>query len=308
VSGLILHHFDLSPFAEKIRKVFGVKNIDWYSVQIPMIMPKPDLMPLTGGYRKTPVLQIGADTYCDTSLIVDVLEDLYPAPTLFGSGRLTNHAFQTWSDREVFPFSAALSLHENAENLPDSVIRDRREYFSFLDFEKFEADAPHFRAQFAAHATKINEQLSDNRDFLLGRAPEWADINACLNIWTAHGHIPGAARMFDGLGHMNAWYARMTELGEGRRTEVDAHYALDVAQKSTPDPVESPDTCSGAGEAAVGTTVTVTPTDYGCVPVTGTLADVSATRISISRSSGRTGDVNVHFPRTGFRVEAMNGR
>ena len=63
MSDLILHHFDASPFAEKIRLVFGLKNLSWNSVELPMIMPKPDLTALTGGYRKTPVLQIGAEVY-----------------------------------------------------------------------------------------------------------------------------------------------------------------------------------------------------------------------------------------------------
>jgi hypothetical protein len=58
---LILHHFDLSPYAEKVRTLLGLKALAWRSVQIPMVMPKPDLIALTGGYRKTPVLQIGAD-------------------------------------------------------------------------------------------------------------------------------------------------------------------------------------------------------------------------------------------------------
>ncbi len=57
---IILHHFDRSPFSEKIRVVFGHKGLSWKSVRIPQIMPKPDLMPLTGGYRRTPVMQIGA--------------------------------------------------------------------------------------------------------------------------------------------------------------------------------------------------------------------------------------------------------
>ena len=50
------------------------KGLAWRSVEIPMVMPKPELMPLTGGYRKTPVLQIGAEVYCDTSLILAEIE------------------------------------------------------------------------------------------------------------------------------------------------------------------------------------------------------------------------------------------
>jgi glutathione S-transferase len=50
----------------------------WGSVEIPVIMPKPDLTALTGGYRKTPVLQIGADIYCDSQLIMRELEAAAP--------------------------------------------------------------------------------------------------------------------------------------------------------------------------------------------------------------------------------------
>ena len=83
---LVLHHFDWSPYAEKVRVVLGIKGLAWHSVQIPMVMPKPDLTALTGGYRKTPVLQIGADIYCDSSLIAQELERRYPTPTLFPDG------------------------------------------------------------------------------------------------------------------------------------------------------------------------------------------------------------------------------
>jgi glutathione S-transferase len=55
MTDIILHHFDISPFAEKIRLAFGIKNLSWHSVEIPLVMPKPDLTALTGGYRKTPV-------------------------------------------------------------------------------------------------------------------------------------------------------------------------------------------------------------------------------------------------------------
>src|SRR5436190_12933567 len=66
---LIFHHYDPSPFSEKVRLVLGLKRLAWSSVIVPMVLPKPDLVPLTGGNRRTPVLQIGADVYCGTNLI-----------------------------------------------------------------------------------------------------------------------------------------------------------------------------------------------------------------------------------------------
>ena len=82
----ILHHYPMSPFAEKARLMLGYKRLPWCSVIIPPVMPKPDVVSLTGGYRKTPILQIGADVYCDTALIARVLEARQPTPTLYPLG------------------------------------------------------------------------------------------------------------------------------------------------------------------------------------------------------------------------------
>ena len=49
---LILHHYADSPFSEKVRLIFGYKRPGLASVIIPAIMPKPDVVALTGGYRR----------------------------------------------------------------------------------------------------------------------------------------------------------------------------------------------------------------------------------------------------------------
>ena len=43
----ILHHYPASPFAEKIRTMLGFKRLGWKSVQIPVVLPKPDVVALT---------------------------------------------------------------------------------------------------------------------------------------------------------------------------------------------------------------------------------------------------------------------
>ena len=83
---IILHQYATSPFSEKIRKIFAHKKITWRSVEQPVIMPKPKLVPLTGGYRRIPVLQIGADVWCDTGIIVRKIEELNPTPTIYPEG------------------------------------------------------------------------------------------------------------------------------------------------------------------------------------------------------------------------------
>ena len=49
---IILHQYDASPYAYKARICMGFKKLAWRAVEIPMVMPKPLLMPLTGGYRQ----------------------------------------------------------------------------------------------------------------------------------------------------------------------------------------------------------------------------------------------------------------
>ena len=71
MADLILHQYATSPFSEKIRLLMGAKGLAWQAVEIPPIMPKPDVVALTGGYRRTPILQVGADIYCDTALICE---------------------------------------------------------------------------------------------------------------------------------------------------------------------------------------------------------------------------------------------
>ena len=121
---IILHHFDASPFSEKIRAIFGFKGISWQSVRIPRIMPKPDLMPLTGGYRRTPVMQIGADVFCDTQIIIREIERRFPSPTLFPSGHAgVPWALALWTDRTLFQNTVNLVFGTLGQRSPRNLSR-----------------------------------------------------------------------------------------------------------------------------------------------------------------------------------------
>ena len=137
-SAIILHHFDQSPFSEKIRVIFGFKRLAWKSVRISRIMPRPDLMPLTGGYRRTPVMQIGADIYCDTQIIIRELETRFPAPTLFPGGNAgVPWALGMWTDRAFFQSTVNLVFGTLGDRVPQNFIEDRGR----LRGAKFDVDA-----------------------------------------------------------------------------------------------------------------------------------------------------------------------
>ena len=123
---IILHEYHTSPYAEKIRLALRLKNLAYSRVEIPVIMPRPDLMPLTGGYRRTPVLQIGADIFCDTAIILRELEARFPMPAL----KLPGHEglaqmVAGWTDGRWFQSSVAVIFGERGDSVPDAFRKDR---------------------------------------------------------------------------------------------------------------------------------------------------------------------------------------
>jgi glutathione S-transferase len=298
---LILHHFDLSPFAEKVRLVLGLKGLSWRSVEIPMVMPKPFLTALTGGYRKTPVLQIGADVYCDTRLIAVTLESLHPSPTLFPNGeRGMSLALTAWSDRSFFEPGAGLSMGLNKRGLPAEVIEDRKAFFNFMDFDALETDISHLTTQFRAHADLVDQQLMGRR-FLFGEAPGWGDINAYFPVWMARANIPTAAAILAPFERLQAWEARMLAIGHGERTEMTAGEAHDAARLATPKPGRGIDGADPLGLRS-GDQVVVAADDYGRDPVAGELITLGLHEVAIRRFDAAVGTVVVHFPRIGYRI------
>jgi len=296
----ILHHFDWSPYAEKVRVLLGIKRLAWASVQIPMVMPKPDLTALTGGYRKTPVLQIGADIYCDTSRIATELEARWPEPTLFpDGGRGLAVGLATWADRFFEP-GAGLSMSGN-DQLPADLLQDRREFFSHMDFSSFAQRTPHMYAQALAHAALLEDQLADGRAYLGGEHPGLVDATAYYVLWMLRGFIPSMPARLASYRRLVRWEERVRGLGHGRRREIDAAEALALARSSRPDPTGGVDSADGLH---AGQRVTVTPDDYGKVPVSGELVTLDARRIAVRRRDERAGEVVVHFPRIGYVVAA----
>ncbi len=301
----ILHHHDPSPFAEKIRLVFGMKALQWRSVQIPMVMPRPQLMPLTGGYRKVPVLQFGADIYCDTRLIARELERRFPHPTIFGAGSEgLALALSAWSDRAFFDPGAGLSMGLNKSMIPTEVIEDRKSFFNFMNFDQLESDIPHLFTQFRAHLELVDRMLADGRDYILGDGPTFADIDAYFPVWMARGNIGQARPLLAPFSHLLRWEGRMQAIGNGDRMDIDPADALEVAREAAPAPCRGVDTDDPLG-LAEGVRVSVTPDDYGRIPVHGELVTLKIAEVAIRRSAPEVGEVVVHFPRTGYRIERV---
>jgi glutathione S-transferase len=177
---LILHHYPLSPFAEKIRLMLGLKGLTWRSVTIPMIMPKPDLVALTGGYRRTPVLQIGADIYCDTALIGDVLEQRVPEQALFPTAQKgLARVLAQWADTTLFQTAMAYNFQPAGATAlfpdPDQLkifVADR----AVMRNNAPRMPAPDATAAYKSYLRRIASML-EHQPFLLGEHPCIADFS-----------------------------------------------------------------------------------------------------------------------------------
>jgi glutathione S-transferase len=302
-SPIILHHFQKSPFSEKVRVVFGLKNIEWTSVLISRIMPRPDLMPLTGGYRRTPVMQIGADIYCDTQVIIRELERRFPKPTLFPKGyEGVGWATAMWTDRSFFQNTVNLVFGSLADQVPQDFIADREK----LRGAKFDVAAmtsaiPQMRDQFRAHMQWVDAQLADGRTWMGGDKAGLCDVNAYMNIWYVRAHLANADEMLAEFAATRAWEARLRAVGHGRSSEMSTAAALDIAAAATPQTAELSDPNDPNGRKP-GDRVEVMPDDYGKVKVSGEIVALSSQHIAIRRRDPRAGEVIVHFPRAGFLV------
>ena len=311
MSALILHHYPTSPFAEKVRLIMGYKKLSWQGVTIPMVMPKPDLMPLTGGYRRTPVLQIGADIYCDTSLICTMLDHVQPEPSLYGShAKGLVRTVAQWADNIVFPaamgynFQPAGAAHVFASTDPEVV-----KVFA-QDRQAMRGGASRMPAADATGAYKnylrrVSSML-EGQDFVLGSQPTLADFSIYHSVWFTVIKVPLLAGILDTTPLVKAWVARMQAFGHGNNSELSTTEALNVAHDATPLDV-SKEVFQDEHGIPLGTQVIVQAESFGTEPTRGELVAASRTRYSLRRNDPSTGTVHVHFPRNGFilkRVEA----
>ncbi|MGE0658445.1 MAG: glutathione S-transferase family protein [Reyranellaceae bacterium] len=303
MSELILHHYDYSSFSEKIRLIFGLKSLSWRSVIIPAVAPKPDLTPLTGGYRRTPVLQIGADVFCDTALIARELERRFPQPTLFpGNQRGLTAALAMWIEEPFFWPMARFVTGRNAEKAGATFHADRAAMRNKPDpgIARIKADAdrqlPAMRIQFAW----LDDMLADGRRYMLGDAPGLLDFTCYHAVWFLDGFEPNTWPDLRDYRNIVAWMKRVAAIGHGRRREMDAKEALSIARKAVPEtPPPSP---AIPPECRLEGRISIRATDNSQEAVIGEVVYCDTDEVAIARHDETVGDVIVHFPRMKYSI------
>lgn len=299
---IILHHYAASPFSEKVRLTLGRKGLAWRAVEQPTIMPKPDLVPLTGGYRKIPVMQIGADVYCDSQCIIREIERRHPSPTVFPGGEATHMAFAFWADRVLFQTAVGVIFGQVGDQVPQEFLDDRSKLMGQkFDVAQMKAAVPMLRDSLRAQLGWLEAQLQDGRPFLLGQEPGLADFTTYHPIWFLKSFYPPAAEELARTPGVAAWSDRVAAIGHGDCRPMEPADALAVARDNAPATAPALDSGDPNGRKP-GDRVAVLPDDYGRDPVAGEIVFHSAQEIAIRRQDPGVGEVVVHFPRAGFLV------
>ena len=308
MSEIILHHYPQSPVAEKVRVVLGIKQLNWRSVEIPRIPPKPDLMPLTGGYRRTPVMQVGADIYCDSQCIIRELQRRFPNPTLYpGGGADLLWALSRWTDEAVFKLAITVVLGA-AEELPEAFAADRGRLYFGPDFkiEQLQQALAQALAQLRAQFGWIEQRLESGRQHILGDEPGLPDALCYYLVWFLRGRYAGGPDFLSQFPKLLAWEERVKAIGHGQSTDMTSNEALEIACNASSETPEKTDP-GDPQQLAPGMQVGVVPADDGGDPtVTGVIVSVDAETIAIRRNDGQVGEVVVHFPRVGYSVTPVS--
>ena len=294
---IVLHHYDTSPFSEKVRVVLGIKGLSWRSVIQPVIMPKPDLIPLTGGYRRIPVMQIGADIYCDSQVILAEIERRHPTPPVV---RGADWAVNLWADRLWFQATVVVIFAEMGDAAPKEFIADREKLSGRpFDTAAMKAAAPIMRPQWRAYAAWLEDGLQAS-DFLGGDTPSLADVASWMNVWWLSGASRQTAEeLLTGLDRTRAWRDRIRAIGHGTRREMASAEAVKIANTTEPAPHVACDRDDPSG-LQQGDRVVVQADDYGRDPVEGVLVGLTRDRVTLARECGELDVVHVHFPRAGY--------
>lgn len=304
----ILHHYPPSLFSEKIRVLFGYLRLEWQSVIIAPIMPRPFLMPLSGGYRKTPIMQIGANVYCDTQVICRALARIAGNSTLYAAGFPAERVAQ-WADSDLFRTVVALNFRESAITAQMSQLSPEAVAAFQKDRAELSAGAPIVgvpptaaEAHFQEYLQSLESSLEGG--FLFGEVPSIADFSVYHCLWFVDGN-PVNKSMLAEWPNVRDYMERVRRFGHGRFTELSAEAAHGIGKRAEPVP---PDHARVDARLALtlkaGQNVAVSATDYGRNPIAGSLIKWTAEEIVILRKDAEVGNIMVHFPNTGFSVSA----
>ncbi len=305
MSDIILHHYAGSLFSEKIRLMLGYLKLPWHSVVTAPIMPRPLLMPLTGGYRRTPTMQQGADIWCDTKIIAERLAEIAGDERVHGG--FVSRRVAEWADSHLFrvvvsvtfqPRAVAATMSTLSSTQVEAFQKDRAELTKGAPIVTIAPDVA--EAHLVHYLLELDATLASSGAFLFGSAPQIADFSVYHCLWLIANNST-VAPLLARYPNVTTWRARMAAFGHGQHADMTAEEALAIGTRADPEPIPATATELPSG-FELGQQAAVVPTDYGLFPVRGELVICSPREYAVRRHDPAAGDIVVHFPRQGFAL------
>jgi len=305
MSAFILHHYWPSPFAHKVRIALNMIGAPWTSVEIPRVPPKPLLMPMTAGYRRTPVMQTGADIHCDTQNIARALGEAGYEDKLFPDGsRGQVMALSSWIDQAIVELAIRIVITTSIGTAPAEFIKDRGDLYFGPGWSEatLKAELPAVILQLSAQLDQIEAALSD-QPFLTGDRPSWADAGIAFLAWLLRGRWDGGVDLLARYPAIERVESALATNASDHDPTMTAEEALAIARDATP--LSPTGLHNPASNLTPGQNVVIRPKAHSSDPdITGSLRYLDPTRVSIDHESPETGPVAVHLPVAGYRITA----
>ncbi len=299
---VILHQYDMSPFSEKIRKILGCKNAPWRAVAQSMWLPRPHLTPMTGAYRRIPVLQIGADVWCDTRLIARKIDALFVDPPLVPAGfEAATESITQWADRHMFAATVPQVFTELGAMLPPQLLEDRRKMRPDLDPAALLGAVPDLRNELRVWLAGLDRTLARG-GFVLGDRFGLADASVYHVLWFVR-NAPSAGAILSHFPGVQRWLGVVDAMGQGRREEMSPEEALAVAKAAEPATERRADPNDPNG-LVPGTKVVISSDDLPQDHFPGEVLALDVDEVVILRHDPACGAIALHFPRAGYRIVA----
>ncbi|KAI9322752.1 glutathione S-transferase [Dichotomocladium elegans] len=310
-----MHGYSLSPFSQKVAWALNYKNVAYKTVTISPVEPRPLRRPLDGGYRKTPILQIGNQVFCDTARILDEIEKRYPEPSLFPATRagrsseILSKAIRPWLDSSLFMM---IPSQFDVKKLPAELLKDRAAFAGRKTF--LDPASPYLRAELFAQLARAEQLIPQNNDTTDGiwildtPTVSAADLSLAMDSLFAVNtlgrdfvhHFPRLAM------HLKRVTVACHAERAGSMADISAEEALAIARTQA-EPYTGPTECT-LPLLSVGQQVEVTPIDTGKIPATGKLLALSNDGITIEHVDVASNTTCIiHFPTIGFVVTPMRG-
>ncbi|KIL57905.1 hypothetical protein M378DRAFT_87284, partial [Amanita muscaria Koide BX008] len=312
-----------SPYARKIENTLLLKSVAYQQVNVSSVLPRPEIKDALGiAYRRIPILAIGRDVYCDTSMISVALERRFPPSagygTIFPKTRQSGHvdtglarSLAQLTENAIFSLAAALLPWDQ---FPESFLRDRTNLSAApIDPKAIVASRERTLSTLSCQLQLLEQQMSDGREWLLNtEEPGLVDISYHFIIsWVRPFPAAKGLNLTERFPKITAWLERFSTVLKQKKQQLlttkvmNGDEAAASIVSSTYEPLdaigfnEQEATRLGVKQDEV---VLIAPTDTGTKhPTTGKLVALNLLEMVIEIAAPK-GNIRCHFPRLYFAI------